>query len=101
MWRRMSKTSAWGGAVDDLIAARAKREGWVLATRDLDFSDIRAYPPGDYAVLLVLRIGDEATAVEINALLAAFINAPELLAHLPGRLCILEPGRVRFRPAAG
>lgn len=95
------KDLGMGGAADDLIAARAKKEGWVLVTRDLDFSDIRAYPPAEYAGLVVLRIGDEATAVEINALLASFMNEPELLAHLPGRLCILEPGRARFRPAAG
>lgn len=88
-----------GGATDDIIAARARAEGWVLVTRDLDFADVRAYPPADYAGLLVLRLGDEATAVEIKALLESFMGEAEWLGQLPGRLCILEPGRVRFRPA--
>lgn len=82
-----------GGAPDDVIAARARTEGWVLVTRDLDLADVRAYPPAEYAGLLVLRLGDEATAVEIKALLEGFMKARELLAKVPGRLCILEPGR--------
>ena len=93
------KELGMGGATDDIIAARARAEGWVLVTRDLDFADVRAYPPADYAGLLVLRLGDEATAVEIKALLESFMGEAEWLGQLPGRLCILEPGRVRFRPA--
>ena len=33
---------------DDLVAARARDTLATLLTRDLDFADVRQYPPGDY-----------------------------------------------------
>ena len=32
-------------ATDDVIAVRARASGAALVTRDLDFADIRIYPP--------------------------------------------------------
>lgn len=39
------------GAADDVIGARCKDEGRTLVTLDLDFSDIRAYPPEQYPAI--------------------------------------------------
>ena len=43
------------GAEDEVVAATAQREGRVLITLDLDFSNIRAYPPQLYSGIVVLR----------------------------------------------
>jgi len=43
------------GAPDQAIAEHVRSEGRVLLTIDLDFADIRAYPPQDYSGIIVLR----------------------------------------------
>ena len=43
------------GAEDSAIAVRSQAEGRVLITLDLDFANIRAYPPAEYAGIIVLR----------------------------------------------
>jgi predicted nuclease of predicted toxin-antitoxin system len=88
-----------GHLPDSDIAAYAQKTKSALATRDLDFADIRAYPPGQYDGLLVIRLYDEATATEINAVLEKFLRMAEWSDSLPGRLAIVEESRVRFRPA--
>jgi predicted nuclease of predicted toxin-antitoxin system len=85
-------------APDRDIAARAKLTGAALLTRDLDFANIRQYPPEDYPGLVVLRLPDDATAHAIAAVVARFVREPALLAALRGRLAIVEADRVRFRP---
>jgi len=44
-----------GGAADSRIAEVCRAESRVLFTVDLDFADIRTYPPGDYIGLVVFR----------------------------------------------
>lgn len=43
------------GHVDSSIALVCKRENRILITLDLDFSDIRHYPPEEYPGIIVLR----------------------------------------------
>jgi predicted nuclease of predicted toxin-antitoxin system len=43
------------GADDSALAAASRSEGRVLITLDLDFANIRAYPPADHAGIIVLR----------------------------------------------
>ena len=43
------------GAEDFRIAERCRSEGRVLITLDLDFANIRAYPPAEYAGIIILR----------------------------------------------
>lgn len=45
-----------GGHPDDDVAAVCKREQRALVTLDLDFSDIRSYPPEELEGLIVLRV---------------------------------------------
>jgi predicted nuclease of predicted toxin-antitoxin system len=45
-----------GGAQDSSLAAVCLDEQRALVTLDLDFSDIRTYPPKDYPGFIVLRI---------------------------------------------
>jgi predicted nuclease of predicted toxin-antitoxin system len=45
-----------GGGTDSDVASLCQREGRTLVTLDLDFADIRAYPPAQYPGLVVLRL---------------------------------------------
>jgi predicted nuclease of predicted toxin-antitoxin system len=84
-------------ALDTTIAQHAQREGWCLLTGDFDFSDIRSYPPADYAGIVVLVIPPTVTSLYITQLLAMFLQQRDIVEQLPGKLAIVEAGRVRLR----
>ena len=86
-------------ATDDAIASHAKCNKLALITRDFDFADIRNYPPGDYAGIVVLQLPDDAVAGQVVNLLEKIAKQEDWLARLHGRLAIVELWRVRFRPA--
>lgn len=88
-----------GSAPDEAIAEYAKANGLCLITGDFDFADIRRYPPENYAGLAVLGLPENANREFILQLVKAFLDHPEIIAQLPGRLAIVEPGRIRLRPA--
>ncbi len=48
------------GTPDANLAGVCRAEGRALITLDLDFADIRTYPPEDYHGLIVLRLADQA-----------------------------------------
>jgi predicted nuclease of predicted toxin-antitoxin system len=84
-----------GGAADPMIAAVCQRENRILVTLDLDFADIRSYPPAQYPGLIVLRVmrQDKVQVLEtLSRLLPVFSDeTPE---HA---LWIVEEDRVRIR----
>ena len=47
------------GENDSRIAQVCARERRVLITLDLDFADMRTYPPQDYPGFIVLRVGSQ------------------------------------------
>lgn len=87
-----------GSASDDDIAAHARSTGSVLLTRDLDFADIRRYPPEEHNGIVVLRLPDSTVAAEIALVLQRFLTEPTFVGALPGRLAVVELDRARFRP---
>ncbi|MDP8991436.1 MAG: DUF5615 family PIN-like protein [Acidobacteriota bacterium] len=83
------------GAEDDVIAAAIQSERRVLITLDLDFSDIRTYPPEHYSGIIVLRpkVQDKITII---ALLRRLLKALE--SNQPDQaLWIVETDRIRYR----
>ncbi|HEY7299202.1 MAG TPA: DUF5615 family PIN-like protein [Xanthobacteraceae bacterium] len=78
-------------APDRDIAARAKLTGAVLLTRDLDFANIRQYPPESYSGLVVLRLPEDATARAIADVVERFVREPNFLVALSGRLPLSKP----------
>ena len=46
----------YGGSADARLAALCQRESRILVTLDMDFADIRAYPPAEFPGLVVLRL---------------------------------------------
>ena len=85
-------------AADAEVAERAKAHRAALITRDMDFADVRRYPPEHYSGLVVLRVADTLKAVEIAQVVERFLREPRFLSQLAGRLAIVEVDRVRFRP---
>jgi predicted nuclease of predicted toxin-antitoxin system len=87
-----------GTAPDREIAAHAQKAGAVIVTRDLDFADVRQYPPERYSGIVALRVPDDATAPDIVSVAERFLREQRFLSHLSGRLAVVERDRVRFRP---
>ena len=84
------------GTEDSVLAAKSRSEGRVLVTLDLDFANIRAYPPAEYAGIIVLR-PKRQNKQSVLALVQSFILV--LANRAPtGELWIVEPDRIRFRP---
>jgi predicted nuclease of predicted toxin-antitoxin system len=83
------------GHPDPQVAAVCQSEGRALVTLDLDFSDIRAYPPGDYPGIIVLRPRTQAKP-KVLTLVARFL--PLLDSEpLAGALWIVQENGVRIR----
>ena len=85
------------GASDDAVMDQAKALSRVLVTRDLDFSDILAFPPGSHPGIVVCRFPNITPPATLGRELAGFLaGCDHELLH--GSLAVLEPGgRVRFR----
>ncbi len=66
-----------------------------LVTLDLDFSNVQAYPPADYAGLVVLRVQrqDKIHVLDVFGKVVPLLDAEELT-H---RLWIVDETRVRIR----
>ena len=70
-----------------------------ILTRDFYFADIRRYPPTEYHGIVVINAPDTTSATAIALLVEGMLGQTETLELLPGRLAILEFGRVRLHPA--
>ena len=86
-------------AKDPIIAAYAQQHGLCLLTGDFGFADVRNYPPSSYHGIVVLELPRDASAAFILGLMESFVRQRDILARLPGRLAIVEAGRIRLRPA--
>jgi predicted nuclease of predicted toxin-antitoxin system len=88
-----------GSAADQDIATYAQAQQQAILSRDFDFADVRNYPPDQYAGIVVVDLPSSATAPTILKLVDGFLQQTQTLNDLPGRLVIVEPGRIRLRPA--
>ncbi|MDH5738770.1 MAG: DUF5615 family PIN-like protein [Nitrospira sp.] len=83
-----------GGNPDPRVFGASQEEQRVLVTLDLDFSDIRVYPPAGHHGIWVLRSHTQS----IENTLALLRSALRVLEDEPSqrRLWIIEPERVRI-----
>lgn len=84
-----------GGVKDPGLASECLREGRAIVTLDLDFSDIRTYPPSGYPGIVVFRLGSQARdhVLEVGA---RFLRALSTDLH-HGQLWIVEESQIRVR----
>ncbi|MDQ2950085.1 MAG: DUF5615 family PIN-like protein [Acidobacteriota bacterium] len=83
------------GADDTQIASRCRAEDRVLVTLDLDFANIRAYPPWQHPGIIVLRphSQDKRTVLRrMQRIVLALANRTPA-----GELWTVEQDRIRFR----
>jgi predicted nuclease of predicted toxin-antitoxin system len=83
-------------ATDAEIVRRARQEGRIVLTFDLDFGEILALGVADTPSVVIFRLSDE-TSASVNWRLGAVIaeRRSELEA---GALIVVEDGRYRMRP---
>jgi predicted nuclease of predicted toxin-antitoxin system len=81
------------GCRDADLYARAVAEGRALVTLDLDFADIRTYPPGSGPGVVVVRLRSQAVPSILGAL-TRFVSVIEREA-LQGHLWIVQDDRIR------
>jgi predicted nuclease of predicted toxin-antitoxin system len=84
-----------GGAVDERVLGACRDEARVLVTLDLDFGDIRAYPPASHAGVWVLRPNVQSIGMLVELLRGALALAAT--EPVSSRLWVIEPGQVRIR----
>ncbi len=84
-----------GGQADESVATVCRQEGRVVVTLDLDFADIRAYPPADYPGIIVLRLArlDKQRVLSVMRRLIPLVSQEALT----GRLWIVGESSVRVR----
>jgi len=85
----------YGGSADTQLADLCQRESRILVTLDMDFADIRAYPPAEFPGLIVLRLRQQDKPHVLNVL----AHLIQLLGQEPldRQLWIVEETRVRIR----
>jgi len=84
------------GDLDPKVASVCKVEGRTLVTLDLDFSDIRTYPPAEYPGIIVLRPRNQAKPT-VLALVNQLIALLETDEPLTGHLWIVQETGLRIR----
>ncbi len=83
------------GAPDPDVVAAATAAGRILVSLDRGLGDIRAYPPGSHAGIVVLRLTGQSPAVVGEAVTdLASLTDP---ASLTGTVAVLQRGLLRIR----
>ena len=83
------------GAEDHDIASVCLDEGRILLTLDLDFADVRAYPPHRYPGLIVLRISSQTPRRQMEVVSRILPSLSDR--SLQGQLWVVEDSRIRVR----
>ena len=84
-----------GGAADPNVAAVCLQEQRAIVTLDMDFADIRTYPPAAYRGIVVFRVEnqDRDHVLRVGTLFLRLLDGTEL----DRQLWIVEESRVRIR----
>ncbi len=83
------------GTKDFVLINLCRQENRALVTLDTDFSDISAYPPEEYAGIIVLRVGSQSK----NHVAAVFQHTIPIIdvEPLQQHLWIVEENVIRIR----
>jgi predicted nuclease of predicted toxin-antitoxin system len=78
------------GAPDPDVVSAATGAGRILVSLDVGLGDIRAYPPGSHAGIVVLRLPDQSAAT-VTKTISDLASLTEL-ASLAGSVAVLQRG---------
>ena len=85
----------WQGTPDDVLWLRIQNEQRWLMTADKGFADLRRYPPGSHAGVILLRAGRQGREAYLE--LAAQALGRLNLNLISGALVVVTPRGVRVR----
>jgi predicted nuclease of predicted toxin-antitoxin system len=85
----------WGGKKDPELWPLVQRENVLLITSDVDFSDVRKFPPGTHGGIVVLRPRRESVPQFVKLL--EWLLEMENLETLVGKVSVVSFGRIRIR----
>jgi predicted nuclease of predicted toxin-antitoxin system len=80
---------------DTEIAAESFKEGRMLFTLDVEFADLRKYPPGEHPGIILFR-PPSFGPFRVNRFVEEFVRSIDLR-ELQSCVAIVDPGRVRVR----
>ena len=83
------------GKADPRVLATAASEGQILLTCDLDFADVRHYPPGTHAGIVVFRLHDQRWQT-LQGPVTRLVAGGDLKVLKRG-LAIVDGTRVRYK----
>lgn len=89
---------ALGGANDPAVSAAATAAERLVVTLDRGFGDIRRYPPGSHAGILVVRVEDQAAPAVARAVEQLLESVA--LDDLAGCVAVFRDGDLRVRRPA-
>lgn len=88
-----------GGAPDEEVWRHVVELDRFFVTLDLDFSDVRRYPPGSHPGILLLRPRSRSTFAVSEVLRRVLEDGS--LEDLRGTLAVADPRHTRIRRAEG
>src|SRR5688572_14960758 len=80
---------------DTEVARAAISEERMLLTLDIEFADLRKYPPGSHPGIILFRLAS-LSPLSVNKFIVAFIQFTEL-GKLAGCVAVMDPAHVRVR----
>ncbi len=80
---------------DTVVAEAARSEGRMLLTLDLDFADLRKYPPGSHPGIILFRPASYGPLM-VNQFVSDFVRDNDLTAFV-GCLVVVDSARIRVR----
>lgn len=83
------------GKLDPVIASAASTETRMLLTLDVEFADLRKYPPGSHSGIVLFR-PETYGANSVSEFVRRFIESADLT-DLAGCVAVVDPRRVRIR----
>ena len=83
------------GHCDTEVASAAKSEGRVLFTLDVEFADLRKFPPGSHAGVVLFR-PRRLSPSSVSAFVLRFVKKANL-AEFSGCIVVVDPRRIRVR----
>lgn len=87
----------WKGASDDVLWRRIQAEQRWLITADKGFADLRRYPPGGHAGVVLLRSAEESRRAYSDLIAIAHDRLD--LNEIPGAVVVITRRGVRVRRA--
>lgn len=80
---------------DSEVAAGANREGRILLSLDIEFADLRKYPPGSHPGIILFRPASLGP-LSVNRFVEGFVRSTDL-SRLSGCVAVVERRGIRVR----